>query len=355
MAVAPEIASYAGTFAGTPVVVNVQADKGFVANQTILGGSAGMTATLSGGQQVVVPPNLVLSIPGPVNTVTLTGTSGQTYYCVFSADAGSISVAVAGGGGGGGAPTTEPYLIDANAIPGSLPNSVPIRAFTNHLAFVAATGSGAGFEVITEDAVSLSAGNNIILETTATGGAAVLRATSATGGVSLQAGTGGGTKVVEVTVNHVACSYLELIRIADGTAVDSAASVGQVVDRVRFGGSGCGTIGGGVKYVPIGCGIADPAAVLPGMTGVGTIRTFAIRSLVNTCTSATDVSLLYSDFTGPPSVVDTITIPAGATATYTHTVSSAITQGVLLITATSPAGETSTGLGLLCYVDITPV
>lgn len=141
----PQIAGYTGTFSGSPVSINIQADHGWVAQQVVATGTADMTLSFPTGNALSIPAGIALVFGGPVNEMTLTGTVGQKYTVYASAVAGTFSVTgSSSGGGGGGAPTTAPYLLDGASVDPALTNGVAVGALDHTLDVVRVVGSSAG-------------------------------------------------------------------------------------------------------------------------------------------------------------------------------------------------------------------
>lgn len=150
MADSPPLAGYAGTFSGSPVTINPWTDHGFVSNQTILipTGAHGLTVTM-GANTLQVPAGVILSIPGALNSFILNGTAteGWIAYCAGQPIAGLVSAIFgggSGGGGGGGAPTTAPYLLDTDTVPGALTAGVAVRNISVPIDFIFPAGAPGG-------------------------------------------------------------------------------------------------------------------------------------------------------------------------------------------------------------------
>jgi len=146
MAIQPQIAGYTGTLSGTPVLINPQADRGWVSEWIVViptGTGVGVRVTI-GTDVIPVPLGLVVTIPGPAAQFTVnSATNGYIIYVGTGTTPMYAITQSGGGGGGGGAPTTAPYLLDSATVDPSLTSGVAIRAL-DHTLDVNYLASGAG-------------------------------------------------------------------------------------------------------------------------------------------------------------------------------------------------------------------
>lgn len=311
----PQIAGYTGTFSGSPVSINIQADHGWVAQQVVATGTADMTLSFPTGNALSIPAGIALVFGGPVNEMTLTGTVGQKYTVYASAVAGTFSVtgSSGGGGGGGGAPTTAPYLLDGASVDPALTNGVAVGALGHTLDVVRVVGSSAGaatpIKLVGSSAANplqIGGGVELPLRQVTTAGEQTVAAIGAvwvnvtdpahpqgalvvalgadetlsmiltTSGLTLVGNTTfksqGGSMTLHSDSGTVSVDNGRITNLANGVANSDAATVAQARSLLLFGGYVLGKVGGGSTKVPYGFGNASVQAGGSQIMFAGTIK-----------------------------------------------------------------------------------